>query len=73
VTEATGAEERNMQDVDAEAGPTKVQQAKAVWAALPLKTRVQTLVTIGLSAIGAATVLRMGGKAARAGVRRVRR
>lgn len=73
MTEATGAEERNVQDVDAETGPTKVQQAKAVWEALPLKTRVQALVTMGLTLVGAATVLRLGGKAARAGVRRARR
>lgn len=73
MTEATGAEERDVQDVDAETGPTKAQQAMAVWGALPLKARVQVLATIGLSLIGAATVLRLGGKAARAGVRRVRR
>lgn len=75
MSEETGAEAREEQDVrdDVERGPSAVDKAKLAWAMLPTGTKVKALVTLTLTAVGAVTVLRGGGKLARAGYRRARR
>jgi hypothetical protein len=77
VSEETGAdevrEEQDVRDDDVERGPSAVDKAKLAWAMLPTGTKVKALVTLTLTAVGAVTVLRGGGKLARAGYRRARR
>lgn len=56
-----------------DSGPSRAEQAKLMWAALPTRTKVQMLVGLGLSLLGAATAVRLGGRLVRVGYRRVRR